>query len=47
MLIAQIHMSQISSSFSLDDARVTTPGDAGTDIPSPSGTGQVANGTNR
>ena len=33
--LAQIHISQISSFCSLDNARVTTPGDNGTEIPSP------------
>ena len=32
MLVAQIHIKLLSSSFSLDDARVSTTGDFGTEI---------------
>ena len=38
---------QISSSSSLDDDRVTTPGDSDTGIPSPRGPGYVADGIYR
>jgi len=47
MLMTQIHISQISSSCSLDEARVTTPEETGTNIPSPLGTGYVADGIYR